>query len=248
MSSRTWTLILLLCGVATIVIVVGSPLACQIGEVEPYEVRLAKPYIEKIVPDDTQLRELADAIVQDCPDKEGKVNAVYRYIVEDFTYIPDPENGESINSPFETLDAKGGDCEDLTILACSLLENIGIRTYLVLTESHAYGLVSGIDPDSLWTYINGSLQEQFVEDHDMVSAMDEVLELGARHVYYYGGEATILGLAALRIGYIDNERLAEHLTYGFGLGGPLLHVRFDFASLPGVERVEQYSVSGFHHF
>jgi hypothetical protein len=167
---------------------------------EPYEVRLAKPYIEKIVPDDAQLRELADAIVQDCPDKEGKVNAVYRYIVEDFTYIPDPENGESINSPFETLDAKGGDCEDLTILACSLLENIGIRTYLVLTESHAYGLVSGIDPDSLWTYINGSLQEQFVEDHDMVSAMEEVLELGARHVYYYGGDGSAFPVEAATFG------------------------------------------------
>jgi hypothetical protein len=200
MSRLTWTLILLLCAVATIVIVVGSPFACQLGEMDPYEVRLAKPYIEKIVPDDAQLRELADAIVQDYPDKEGKVNAVYRYIVEDFTYIPDPENGESINSPFQTLDAKGGDCEDLTILACSLLENIGIRTYLVLTESHAYGLVSGIDPDSLWMYINGSLQEQFVEDHDMVSAMDEVLELGARHVYYYGGDGSAFPVEAATFG------------------------------------------------
>jgi hypothetical protein len=200
MSSRTWTLILLLCGVATIVIVVGSPFACQLGEMEPYEVRLAKPYIEKIVPDDAQLGELADAIAQDYPDKEGKVNAVYRYIVKNFTYIPDPENGESINSPFETLDTKGGDCEDLTILACSLLENIGIRTYLVLTESHAYGWVSGIDPESLWTYINGSLQEQFIADHDMVSAMDEVLELGARHVYYYGGDGSAFPIEAATFG------------------------------------------------
>jgi hypothetical protein len=167
---------------------------------EPYEVRLAKPYIEKIVPDDDQLRELAEAIARDCPDKEGKVNAVYRYIVEDFTYIADPEDGESIRSPFETLDTKGGDCEDLTILACSLLENIGIRTYLVLTESHAYGLVSGIDPDSLWTYINGSLQEQFIEDHDMVSAMDEVLELGGRHVYYYGGDGSAFPIEAATFG------------------------------------------------
>ncbi len=200
MTRRTWTLILLLCGVATIVIVVGSPFACQLVEMEPYEVRLAKPYIDKIVPDDAQLRDLADAIVQDYPDKEGKVNAVYRYIVEDFTYIADPENGESIQSPFETLDTKGGDCEDLTILACSLLENIGIRTYLVLTESHAYGLVSGIDPDSLWTYINGSLQEQFIEDHNMVSAMNEVLELDARHVYYYGGDGSAFPIEAATFG------------------------------------------------
>jgi len=149
MIERRWPLVLLLCGLAIILVVVRSPPTCQLGEIEPYEVRLAKPYIEKIVPDDGQLRELASGIVQGYPDEEGKVNAVYRYIVENLTYIADPEDGESIQTPFETLDTKGGDCEDLAILACSLLGNIGIRTYLVLTESHTYALVSGIDPDNL---------------------------------------------------------------------------------------------------
>jgi len=215
MTIRTWTLLLLLCGAAAVVVVVGSPFACQIGEMEPYEVRLAKPYIEKIVPDDAELRELAEAIVQDYPDKEGKVNAVYRYIVEDFTYIADPEDGESIQSPFETLDAKGGDCEDLTILACSLLENIGIRTYLVLTENHAYGLVSGIDPENLWSYINGSLQEQFIEDHDMVSAMDEELELRAGYVYYYGGDGGAFPIEAATFG--DSVVKIQSLEIGYSV-------------------------------
>ena len=215
MTRRTWTLLLLLCGVATIVLVVGAPFACQIGEMDPYEVRLAKPYIEKIVPDDAQLRELAEAIVQDYPDKEGKVNAVYRYIVEDFTYIADPEDGESIQSPFETLDAKGGDCEDLTILACSLLENIGIRTYLVLTESHAYALVSGISSENLWTYVNKSLQEQFVEDRDMVSAVDEDLELGARHVYYYGGDGQAFPIVAAT--FADSVVKIQSLEIGYSV-------------------------------
>jgi len=182
---------------------------------EPYEVRLATPYIEKIVPDDAQLRELAEAIVQHCPDREGKVNAVYRYIVEDFTYIADPEDGESIQSPFETLDAKGGDCEDLTILACSLLENIGIRTYLVLTESHAYALVSGVDSENLWNYINGSLQEQFVKDRDMVSATDEDLELGARHVYYYGGDGQAFPIVAAT--FADSVVKIQSLEIGYSV-------------------------------
>jgi hypothetical protein len=120
--------------------------------------------------------------------------------VENFTYIADPEDGESIQSPSETLDVRGGDCEDLTILACSLLENIGIRTYLVLTESHAYALVSGIDPESLWAYINGSLQEQFVEDRDMVSAIDEEFELRAGYVYYYGGDGRAFPIEAATFG------------------------------------------------
>jgi len=244
MSSRTWTLILLLCGVATVVIVVGFPFACQIGEMEPYEVRLAKPYIEKIFPDDVQLMELAESIVQDCPDKEGKVNAVYRYIVEDFTYIADPEDGELIQSPFETLDAKGGDCEDLTILACSLLENIEIRTYLVLTENHAYGLVSGIDPENLWSYINGSLQEQFVEDRDMVSAMDEELELRAGYVYYYGGDGQAYPIVAAT--FADSVVKIESLEIGYSISSTepvniyILPSRDEFDNLVDRKNLQHY--------
>ena len=167
---------------------------------EPYEVRLAKPYIEKIVVDDDELTELANAIVEDYGDKEGKVNAIYRYIVEDFMYIADPEYMESVLSPFETLDFGGGDCEDLAILACSLLENIGIKTYLVLTEDHAYALVSGINSDNLWEYINESLEEQYIEEHGVVSSVDETLQLSAGSAYYYGGDGITFPIDAATVG------------------------------------------------
>jgi len=179
--------------------VIAYVLIGRIVEIEPYEVRLAKPYIDKIVIDDGELRELASAIVEDYGEKEGKVNAIYRYIVENFMYIADPENTEFVQSPFETLDLEGGDCEDLAILACSLLENIGIKTYLVLTENHAYALVSGINSDSLWKYINKSLEEQYIEDH-MVSFVDETLQLGAGYVYYYGGDGRVFPIEAATFG------------------------------------------------
>lgn len=200
MTSRRWPLFLLLCGAVILPVIVASAATCQFVETEPYEIRLAKPYIQKIVTDDAQLRELASAIIQGYQDKEGKVNAIYRYIVENYNYVADPEDGESIQSPFETLDLKRGDCEDLAILACSLLENVGIRTYLVLTERHAYALVSGINPDNLWEYINKSLQEQFVEDHDMVSVIDESFQLRAGYVYYYGGDGRAFPIVAARFG------------------------------------------------
>jgi hypothetical protein len=132
--------------------------------------------------------------------KEGKVNAIYRYIVENFRYIADPEPGEFIQTPFETLDLKGGDCEDLAILACPLPENIGIRTYLVFTEDHAYALVSGIDPSNLWQYINKSLQEQFIESHDMVSSVDRAFQLREDEVWYYGGNGSIFPIKTATIG------------------------------------------------
>ncbi len=200
MTKQRWLLALLLCGVAVILIVGGSPVRCQVFEKEPYEVRLAKPYIEKIVVDDAELRKLGEGVVESYPDREGQVNAIYRYIVEEFTYIADPEGAESIQSPFETLQFEGGDCEDLTILACSLLENMGIRTFLVLTENHAYALVSGINSDNLWGYINKSLQQQFVEDYDMVSSIDEVFQLEAGYVYYYGGDGRVFPIEAATFG------------------------------------------------
>jgi hypothetical protein len=119
--------------------------------------------------------------------------------VENFMYIADPADTESVQSPFETLDLEGGDCEDLAILACSLLENIRIKTYLVLTENHAYALVSGINSDNLWKYINKSLEEQYIEDH-MVSSVDETLQLGAGYVYYYGGDGRVFPIEAATFG------------------------------------------------
>lgn len=257
MTRRTWPLILLLCGVAILLVATASSLTCQIGEIEPYEVRLAKPYIEKIVVDDAELRELASAIAEGYADKEGKVNAVYRYIVENFTYIADPEDGESIQPPSETLDIRGGDCEDLTILACSLLENIGIRTYLVLTESHAYALVSGIDPDSLWTYINGSLQEQFVEDHDMVSAIDDEFELRAGYVYYYGGDGIAFPIDAATFGDSVVKIESLEIDYSVSSSRPVniyilpsreefdnLVDRISFQHYPDCQQQEVYQAEG----
>jgi len=200
MTKRKWSLILLLCGVTAFLILVASYLTCMTVEIEPYEVRKAKPYIEKIVVDDAELRQLASDIVQDYDENEGKVNAIYRYVVKNFTYIADPEDMEFVRSPFETLDLKGGDCEDLAILACSLLENIGIRTYLVLTENHAYALVSGINADNLRDHINKSLQEQFIEDHNMVSTIGEEFQLKRGYVCYYGGDGRVFPIEAATFG------------------------------------------------
>ena len=235
----------------------ASPLGCQIVQIEPYEVRRAKPYIEKIVVDDAGLRELASALTQGCSENECKVNAIYRYIVENFSYIADPEQAEFVQSAFETLDLKGGDCEDLAILACSLLENIGIRTYLVLTEDHAYALVAGINPDNLWKYINKSLQEQFVEDHDMVSSVDETFELRAGYVCYYGGDGRAFPIEVASIGDSVVKIESLEIAYSISSSEPVniyilpskdefdnLVQRRSFQHYPDCQRQAIYQVEG----
>ena len=45
---------------------------------------------------------------------------------------------DSLNFPYQTLLYHGGDCDDLTILNCSLLEALGIQTALVTVPGHIY--------------------------------------------------------------------------------------------------------------
>jgi len=101
-----------------------SPTTTQLPKTEVTSdpiIQRAEPYISEIVFDDINLRKQAASIVSECPsgDKECQVNKLYRYIVENYNYYSDPRSGEFIQSPSETMNIKGGDCEDLTILLIS---------------------------------------------------------------------------------------------------------------------------------
>ena len=170
-------------------------------------VQRAEPYISKIVFEDVSLRTQAASIVRGCPsgDKECQINKLYRYVVENYDYYSDPRSREFIQSPSETMKIKGGDCEDLTILLNSLLENLGIKTYLVLTEDHAYCLACGVDTEDLWQYIQESIITQASKDLGQKEDMKVVIENGdlfvveekqqtfvlkEGSVYYYGGDGS----------------------------------------------------------
>lgn len=145
------------------------------------EYELAKPYLDKIVTNDISLRGLSSSIISVCgSDVNCKINKVYNYIVDNFNYISDPRNEEFIQTPTETLAINGGDCEDLSILLNSLLENIGIKTYLVLTDNHAYSLACGIETEA-FTESVGKYSLSLVSEKDQ----SFVLEYG--NTYYYGG-------------------------------------------------------------
>ena len=167
----------------------------------------AEPYISKIIFDDVNLRSKASSIVMACPsgDKECQANKIYRYIVENYKYYSDPRSREVIQTPFETMNIKGGDCEDLTILLNSLLENLGIKTYIVLTENHVYSLACGVDTDNLWKYIKESIITQFSKDFSQKGKLNIVVENGnlfivnqksetfvlkAGNIFYYGGNGS----------------------------------------------------------
>jgi len=145
------------------------------------EIIKSEPYLKEIILEDEDLRTLSASIVKDCPsgNKNCYVNAIYRYVVENYNYYNDPRTHEYIQPVTSTINIGGGDCEDLTILLNSLLENLGIKTYLVLADNHAYSLACGINSEKLRSYIDNSLIDTF---------SDNILESGEKGMVYENGE------------------------------------------------------------
>jgi hypothetical protein len=61
-----------------------------------------------------------------------KAKIIFNSFVKTLTYISDPRaTAEFVQYPKQTLELKGGDCDDLSVCFSSLLESIGIETALV---------------------------------------------------------------------------------------------------------------------
>lgn len=141
------------------------------------------PYVGKIIVENIQLREKAASIVSECSygDKECQLNKIYRYVVGNYKYYGDPRSNEFVQTPFETLNVLGGDCEDLAILTISLLENIGINTYLGLSKDHAFALGCGMNITKLQGEVVSSMNRE-------ETVVDEKISIGAYSGVYYGGD------------------------------------------------------------
>ena len=67
--------------------------------------------------------------------------------------------------PTETLAYKGGDCDDLSILYCSLLESIGIESAFITVPGHIYSAFSlGMTPAEARKIFSGTEELIFTDD------------------------------------------------------------------------------------
>jgi hypothetical protein len=153
----------------------------------------AEPYIEKVALDDSQLQAYAHSIINglDSSGRECQVNALYRDVLKNYTCTPAPLDSGTLQTPQETIQKKEGTCEDLSILLCSLLSNIGIPSYLVFTDSHVYAMASDVNTDSLWECAEHSLIRQVEEifGEPMYQPLVQTLTLAPAGVLYAGGDA-----------------------------------------------------------
>lgn len=119
-------------------------------------------YLSHIDYHDEQLNILAIRTVSGAHDDEvKKTEAILDFVSNEIYYVSDPGDGvEYAKDPITTLIAGGGDCEDQTLLLCSMLESVGVKTYIAFTDEHVFALVEfngedlvpGTDPH---VYIDG---------------------------------------------------------------------------------------------
>jgi hypothetical protein len=61
-----------------------------------------------------------------------KIKFIFNSFVKNLSYISDPRaTAEYVQFPRQTIELKGGDCDDLSVCFSSLLESVGIETALV---------------------------------------------------------------------------------------------------------------------
>lgn len=65
--------------------------------------------------------------------------SLFKYINQEFNYVPDSKRDEYFASARETIEnGMGGDCDDHSILMASALMSIGAKCRLVIIEGHMY--------------------------------------------------------------------------------------------------------------
>lgn len=94
---------------------------------------------------DARIRKLAERIVRNCPGHgfECEIKSIYDFCRDDVTYRRDPVDSERVQDARRTLQSGVGDCDDKTLLLCSLLSAMGHRT--------RFGLLSNSPRD--WSHV-----------------------------------------------------------------------------------------------
>jgi hypothetical protein len=100
-------------------------------------------YLNKVDYRDPQLNRVATRTVVNTNDDDlAKTKALLDFVSNDLHYVSDPNDGiEYAKPPVETIISGGGDCEDKTVVLCSLLESVGVKTFMGFTPDHVFALV-----------------------------------------------------------------------------------------------------------
>ncbi len=197
----------------------------------------AEPYVEKILFDEPYFKNLAEEYTLGCVESDTSclVNKIYEAVISNNHYDLDPNGTELIRTPFETLSRAGGDCEDLAILAATLLENLNITTYLVLTSNHAYALACGVVREKILDYSVKSLKEVYVKQFNNKSKDFYFLKEG--EIYFKSKYKKEVNLAPNEIAYIKGSEEHGIFDINFSLDS---ESEFEFYILNSEKEVKNF--------
>lgn len=87
------------------------------------------------------IRSLAESIVAGVGEKDfaGEAAAIHVWVRDEIRYVLDPVGIEMPKPPLRTLKERQGDCEDMVVLASTLLESIGHPTRFLALAFDAGG-------------------------------------------------------------------------------------------------------------
>lgn len=97
-------------------------------------------YLNHIDYRDKQINALATKKVALAHDDDLlKTTALLDFVSNNIHYVSDPDDGlEYAKDPITTLIAGAGDCEDQSLLLCSLLESVGVKCFMAFTPDHVF--------------------------------------------------------------------------------------------------------------
>ncbi|MFC1941752.1 transglutaminase domain-containing protein [Chloroflexota bacterium] len=97
--------------------------------------------LDYIEPANTRIRNTAIFAIRDTPpgissnSDEWKIWKINYWVANNITYISDPYGQEYYAYAHETLDIKGGDCDDFVILLASLYESVGLDAAITYVDT-----------------------------------------------------------------------------------------------------------------
>jgi hypothetical protein len=75
----------------------------------------------------------------------SKIFGIYNEVINRIKYVSDPKKNEYVATPTETLEIRGGDCDDFSILLASMYEAVGLDASIVKVynpdRAHVFVLV-----------------------------------------------------------------------------------------------------------
>jgi hypothetical protein len=92
---------------------------------------------------DPRIHELAARIIAHCPPEylpageAAAARSIFEWGLANVRYTPDVTGKETLHAAWDVARLGIGDCDDFTVLFCSLLETIGKQTRIVTISSHA---------------------------------------------------------------------------------------------------------------